>query len=165
MRAGRRLDVGRKSRAKDARHHPELHQFDKSRASSTARRARAEGLRAAAGLAAVRHASECPYRVIDVAAGDLTAVGRPQVRLQAWIPAQGLSRADVDVELHHLSGAPVGDPLPGCQRQTQIMATLSGTLAAPIGWFAIWNHQRHDGVGGPGHWFPFVGVEVLEPVA
>ena len=54
---------------------------------------------------------ELPYRVIDVAAGDLGRVGRAQVRLRGVGADPGpLPRADLDVELHDLPGPPAADP-------------------------------------------------------
>ena len=63
---------------------------------------------------------EVPYRVIDVAAGDLGLQRRPQVRLRGVGAHAGpLPRADLDVELHHLPGPPAGRPLPRRRRQSR----------------------------------------------
>ena len=48
---------------------------------------------------------EMPYRVIDVAAGDLGLLGGPQVRLRGvGADAGPLPRAHLDVELHDVPG-------------------------------------------------------------
>ena len=54
---------------------------------------------------------ELPYRVIDVAAGDLGRLGGAQVRLRGvGADAGPLPRADLDVELHDVPGPPAADP-------------------------------------------------------
>ena len=61
---------------------------------------------------------EVPYRVIDIAAGDLGSSAARKFDCEAWVPdAEDLPRADVDVELHHVPGAAAVDPLPRRERQ------------------------------------------------
>jgi seryl-tRNA synthetase len=109
---------------------------------------------------------EVPYRVIDVAAGDLGSSAARKFDCEAWVPTQQAYR-----ELTSTSNCttfqarrlatryrdPAGKP--------QIAATLNGTLATTRWLVAILeNHQRPDGsVRVPEALVPFVGAEVLEP--
>ena len=109
---------------------------------------------------------EVPYRVIDVAAGDLGSSAARKFDCEAWVPTQQAYR-----ELTSTSNCttfqarrlatryrdPSGKP--------QIAATLNGTLATTRWLVAILeNHQRPDGsVQVPQALVPFVGTEVLEP--
>jgi seryl-tRNA synthetase len=109
---------------------------------------------------------EVPYRVIDVAAGDLGSSAARKFDCEAWVPSQQAYR-----ELTSTSNCttfqarrlatryrdPSGKP--------QIAATLNGTLATTRWLVAILeNHQRPDGsVRVPEALVPFVGTEVLEP--
>ena len=90
---------------------------------------------------------EVPYRVIDVAAGDLGSERGPQVRLRGVGAVAGpLPRGDLDVELHHVPGPPAARPLPRRGRQAAVAATLNGTLATTRWLVAILeNHQQPDG--------------------
>ena len=108
---------------------------------------------------------EVPYRVIDVAAGDLGSSAARKFDCEAWVPTQQAYR-----ELTSTSNCttfqarrlatryrdPSGKP--------QIAATLNGTLATTRWLVAILeNHQRPDGsVRVPEALVPFVGTEVLE---
>jgi seryl-tRNA synthetase len=110
---------------------------------------------------------EVPYRVIDVAAGDLGSSAARKFDCEAWVPTQQAYR-----ELTSTSNCttfqarrlatryrdPSGKP--------QIAATLNGTLATTRWLVAILeNHQRPDGsVRVPQALVPFVGTEVLEPI-
>ena len=53
---------------------------------------------------------ELPYRVVDIAAGDLGAPAFRKFDIEAWMPGRGeggaLRRGVVDLELHGLPGAP-----------------------------------------------------------
>ncbi|HEY2085977.1 MAG TPA: serine--tRNA ligase [Mycobacterium sp.] len=109
---------------------------------------------------------EVPYRVIDVAAGDLGSSAARKFDCEAWVPTQQAYR-----ELTSTSNCttfqarrlatryrdPSGKP--------QIAATLNGTLATTRWLVAILeNHQRPDGsVRVPEALVPYVGTEVLEP--
>lgn len=109
---------------------------------------------------------EVPYRVIDVAAGDLGSSAARKFDCEAWVPTQQAYR-----ELTSTSNCttfqarrlatryrdPAGKP--------QTAATLNGTLATTRWLVAILeNHQRPDGsVRVPAALVPFVGTEVLEP--
>jgi seryl-tRNA synthetase len=109
---------------------------------------------------------EVPYRVIDVAAGDLGSSAARKFDCEAWVPTQQAYR-----ELTSTSNCttfqarrlatryrdPAGKP--------QIAATLNGTLATTRWLVAILeNHQQPDGsVRIPAALVPFVGADVLEP--
>ena len=61
----------------------------------------------------ILQALRIPYRVVNVAAGDLGAPGDEEVRLRGLVPVPGaLPRADVDLEHDGLPGAPARHPLP-----------------------------------------------------
>jgi seryl-tRNA synthetase len=107
-----------------------------------------------------------PYRVIDVAAGDLGASAARKFDCEAWIPSQQAYR-----ELTSTSNCTTyqarrlsiryRDP----QGKPQIAATLNGTLATTRWLVAILeNHQQPDGsVRVPDALVSFVGTGLLEP--
>lgn len=110
---------------------------------------------------------EVPYRVIDVAAGDLGSSAARKFDCEAWIPTQGAYR-----ELTSTSNCTTFQARRLATRyrdengKPQIAATLNGTLATTRWLVAILeNHQRPDGtVRVPDALVPFVGTELLEPV-
>jgi seryl-tRNA synthetase len=111
---------------------------------------------------------EVPYRVIDVAAGDLGSSAARKFDCEAWLPTQRTYR-----ELTSTSNCTTFQArrLATRYRDTggkpQIVATLNGTLATTRWLVAILeNHQHPDGsVRVPDALVPFVGTEVLEPVS
>ncbi|WP_343574688.1 serine--tRNA ligase [Mycobacterium sp.] len=111
---------------------------------------------------------EVPYRVIDVAAGDLGSSAARKFDCEAWVPTQQAYR-----ELTSTSNCTTFQARRLATRyrdasgKPQIAATLNGTLATTRWLVAILeNHQRPDGsVRIPAALVPFVGAEVLEPVA
>src|ERR1700756_364250 len=110
---------------------------------------------------------DVPYRVIDVAAGDLGASAARKFDCEAWLPSQQAYR-----ELTSTSNCTtfqarrLGIPYRDESGKPQIAATLNGTLATTRWLVAILeNHQRPDGsVTVPAPLVPFVGTELLEPV-
>lgn len=110
---------------------------------------------------------EVPYRVIDVAAGDLGASAARKFDCEAWVPTQQTYR-----ELTSTSNCTTFQARRLSVRyrddagRPQIAATLNGTLATTRWLVAILeNHQQPDGsVRVPAALVPFVGTEVLEPV-
>ncbi|GBE64096.1 serine--tRNA ligase [Mycobacterium sp. MFM001] len=110
---------------------------------------------------------EVPYRVIDVAAGDLGSSAARKFDCEAWIPTQGAYR-----ELTSTSNCTTFQARRLATRyrdengKPQIAATLNGTLATTRWLVAILeNHQRPDGtVRVPEALVPFVGTELLEPL-
>jgi seryl-tRNA synthetase len=109
---------------------------------------------------------EVPYRVIDVAAGDLGSSAARKFDCEAWVPTQQAYR-----ELTSTSNCTTFQARRLATRyrddngKPQIAATLNGTLATTRWLVAILeNHQRPDGsVRVPAALAPFVGTEVLEP--
>jgi seryl-tRNA synthetase len=110
---------------------------------------------------------EVPYRVIDVAAGDLGSSAARKFDCEAWVPTQGTYR-----ELTSTSNCTTFQARRLATRyrdaagKPQIAATLNGTLATTRWLVAILeNHQQPDGsVRVPDALVPFVGTELLEPV-
>ncbi|HTQ17461.1 serine--tRNA ligase [Mycobacterium sp.] len=110
---------------------------------------------------------EVPYRVIDVAAGDLGSSAARKYDCEAWVPTQGTYR-----ELTSTSNCTTFQARRLATRyrdrngKPQTAATLNGTLGTTRWLVAILeNHQQADGsVRVPAALVPFVGCEVLEPV-
>jgi seryl-tRNA synthetase len=109
---------------------------------------------------------EVPYRVIDVAAGDLGSSAARKYDCEAWVPSQARYREvtstsncttfqarRLSVRYRDENGKP------------QTAATLNGTLGTTRWLVAILeNHQQPDGsVRVPEALVPFVGTDVLEP--
>ncbi len=109
---------------------------------------------------------EVPYRVIDVAAGDLGSSAARKFDCEAWVPTQQTYR-----ELTSTSNCTTFQARRLATRyrddngKPQIAATLNGTLATTRWLVAILeNHQQPDGsVRIPDALVPYVGAEVLEP--
>jgi seryl-tRNA synthetase len=109
---------------------------------------------------------DVPYRVIDVAAGDLGASAARKFDCEAWVPSQQTYR-----ELTSTSNCSTFQARRLSVRyrdengRPQTAATLNGTLATTRWLVAILeNHQQPDGsVRVPQALVPFVGTEVLEP--
>ena len=109
---------------------------------------------------------EVPYRVIDVAAGDLGSSAARKFDCEAWVPTQRAYR-----ELTSTSNCTTFQARRLATRyrdaagKPQIATTLNGTLATTRWLVAILeNHQRPDGsVRVPDALVPFVGTELLEP--
>lgn len=112
-------------------------------------------------------AIEVPYRVIDVAAGDLGSSAARKFDCEAWVPSQRTYR-----ELTSTSNCTTFQARRLSVRyrddngKPQIAATLNGTLATTRWIVALLeNHQRADGsVRVPAALVPFVGREILEPL-
>ncbi len=109
---------------------------------------------------------DVPYRVIDVAAGDLGSSAARKFDCEAWVPTQQAYR-----ELTSTSNCTTFQARRLATRyrddngKPQIAATLNGTLATTRWLVAILeNHQQSDGsVRVPPALVPFVGTEVLAP--
>jgi seryl-tRNA synthetase len=156
------------SYGKDTRGIIRVHQFDKVEAFvyCNPADAEAEHQRLLGWQREMLARIEVPYRVIDVAAGDLGSSAARKFDCEAWVPTQQAYR-----ELTSTSNCttfqarrlatryrdPAGKP--------QTAATLNGTLATTRWLVAILeNHQQPDGsVRVPAALVPFVGAEVLEP--
>ncbi|MFC4908545.1 serine--tRNA ligase [Actinomadura gamaensis] len=110
---------------------------------------------------------EIPYRVIDVAAGDLGTSAARKYDCEAWVPTQGRYREVTstsnctEFQARRLSVRSRDD-----EGKSRPVATLNGTLATTRWMVAILeNHQQADGsVRVPKALQKFLGLEVLEPV-
>jgi len=157
------------SYGKDTRGIIRVHQFDKVEMFSFCRPedAAQEHQRLLAWERDMLAKVELPYRIIDIAAGDLGTSAARKFDCEAWVPTQGRYR-----ELTSTSNCTEFQA-----RRLRIrlrdadgvrpVATLNGTLATTRWAVAILeNHQRADGsVRVPVALQPYVGGrEVLEPV-
>jgi seryl-tRNA synthetase len=157
------------SYGKDTRGILRVHQFDKVEMFSWCRPedAAEEHKRLLAWEKEMLAKVDLPYRVIDVAAGDLGSSAARKYDCEAWVPTQGRYRELTStsncttfqsrrLRVRLKDGADVGP-----------VATLNGTLATTRWIVAILeNHQQADGsVVVPEALRPYVGTEVLKPVA
>jgi seryl-tRNA synthetase len=159
------------SYGKDTRGIIRVHQFDKVEMFSfcAPEDAAAEHRRLLAWEREFLDAIEVPYRVIDVAAGDLGSSAARKFDCEAWIPTQGTYREVTstsnctEFQSRRLNIRARGES------GTTPVATLNGTLCAlPRTIVAILeNHQQPDGsVRVPQALVPYLGGrEVFEPVA
>ncbi|GIE87217.1 serine--tRNA ligase [Actinoplanes regularis] len=157
------------SHGKDVRGILRVHQFDKVEMFSFCKPedALAEHERLLAMEEEMLAKVEIPYRVIDVAAGDLGSSAVRKFDCEAWVPSQGRYREvtstsncttfqarRLNIRYRDENGKP------------QTAATLNGTLATTRWLIPILeNHQQPDGsVRVPKALQPFLGGrEVLEP--
>ncbi|MEB4209390.1 serine--tRNA ligase [Mycobacterium sp. 94-17] len=156
------------SYGKDTRGIIRVHQFDKVEGFvyCTPADAAAEHQRLLGWQREMLARIEVPYRVIDVAAGDLGSSAARKFDCEAWVPTQGAYR-----ELTSTSNCTTFQARRLATRyrddngKPQTAATLNGTLGTTRWLVAILeNHQRPDGsVRVPAALVPFVGTEVLEP--
>ncbi|MFC4376603.1 serine--tRNA ligase [Nocardia halotolerans] len=156
------------SYGKDTRGIIRVHQFDKVEmfVYTTPEQADAEHQRLLAWEREMLAAIEVPYRVIDVAAGDLGSSAARKFDCEAWVPTQQAYR-----ELTSTSNCTTFQARRLSIRyrdengKAQVAATLNGTLATTRWIVAILeNHQQADGsVRVPEALVPFVGTEVLTP--
>ncbi|RAU97795.1 serine--tRNA ligase [Mycolicibacter senuensis] len=156
------------SYGKDTRGIIRVHQFDKVEAFVYCRPAEAEAEhdRLLGWQREMLARIEVPYRVIDVAAGDLGSSAARKFDCEAWVPSQGTYR-----ELTSTSNCTTFQARRLATRyrddngKPQTAATLNGTLATTRWLVAILeNHQQPDGsVRVPAALVPYVGAEVLEP--
>jgi len=157
------------SYGKDTRGIIRVHQFDKVEGFVYCRpeEAEAEHGRLLGWQREMLARIEVPYRVIDVAAGDLGSSAARKFDCEAWVPTQDAYR-----ELTSTSNCTTFQARRLSTRyrddngKPQTAATLNGTLGTTRWLVAILeNHQQADGsVRVPGALVPFVGTEVLEPV-
>lgn len=156
------------SYGKDTRGIIRVHQFDKVEAFVYCRPedAESEHQRLLGWQRQMLELIDVPYRVIDIAAGDLGSSAARKFDCEAWVPTQQAYR-----ELTSTSNCTTFQARRLATRyrddhgKPQIAATLNGTLATTRWLVAILeNHQQPDGsVRVPAALVPFVGAEVLEP--
>jgi len=154
---------------KDTRGIIRVHQFDKVEMFSFIKPddAKAEHLRLLEWEKDFLKAMEVPFRVIDVASGDLGSSAIRKFDCEAWIPTQGAYREVTstsnctEFQARRLNIRYREDGA------TKPVATLNGTLVAvPRMIVAILeNHQNIDGtVNVPKALRPFLGVDTLAPI-
>src|SRR5262245_37657400 len=158
------------SYGKDTRGIIRVHQFDKVEMFSYCRpeEAAAEHLRLLACEEELLAKMELPYRVIDVAAGDLGSSAARKYDCEAWLPSQGAYRELTSTSnCTTFQGRRLGVRYRDDDGKPQTAATLNGT-AATTRWIVaiLENHQQPDGsVAVPKALQPFLGGrDVLEPV-
>ncbi len=158
------------SYGKDTRGVVRVHWFDKVEMFSFCppEEAQAEHLRLLEWEKQFLGALELPFRVVDIAAGDLGSSAARKFDCEAWFPAQGRYR-----ELTSTSNCTtfqarrLGVRYRDTEGRPQPAATLNGTLCAVTRTIAclLEVHQQADGsVRVPAALQPFMGgLEVLEP--
>ena len=112
-------------------------------------------------------AVEIPYRIIDIAGGDLGSSAARKFDTEAWIPTQGTYRELTSTSnCTTFQGRRLNTRYRDSDGKTQTAATLNGTLATTRWLVAILeNHQQADGsVVVPEALRPFVGKDIIEPV-
>jgi seryl-tRNA synthetase len=158
------------SYGKDTRGIIRVHQFDKVEMFSYCRPedAEAEHQRLLGWERDMLAAIEVPYRVIDVAAGDLGSSAARKYDCEGWVPSQNRYR-----ELTSTSNCTTFQArrlnvrYRDADGRTQVAATLNGTLATTRWIVAILeNHQRADGsVAVPEQLRPLLGRDELTGVS
>ena len=159
------------SHGKDTRGIIRVHQFTKLEMFiyCTAEEAETEHERLLALEKEMLGAMELPYRVIDVAAGDLGGPAARKFDCEAWVPTQGKHReltSTSNCTTFQARRLRIRERVAG-GKGTQVVATLNGTLATTRWLVAILeNHQLPDGsVRVPEAMRPYLGgLEVIEPV-
>ena len=158
------------SHGRDVRGILRVHQFDKVEMFSFCRpeQARDEHQRLLAMQEEMLAKVEVPYRVIDVAAGDLGSSAARKYDCEAWVPSQDRYREVTSTSnCTTFQGRRLGIRYRDADGRPQTAATLNGTLATTRWLIPILeNHQQSDGsVRVPKALQPFLGGrDVLEPV-
>ncbi|MEO3927372.1 serine--tRNA ligase [Micromonosporaceae bacterium B7E4] len=157
------------SYGRDTRGIMRVHQFDKVEMFSYCRpeEAHDEHLRLLAWEEEMLAKVELPYRVIDVAAGDLGSSAARKYDCEAWVPSQGRYREVTSTSnCTTFQARRLNVRYRDEQGRPQMAATLNGTLATTR-WLVpiLENHQQPDGsVRVPKALQPYLGGrDVLEP--
>lgn len=155
------------SYGKDTKGIIRVHQFDKVEAFVYCRPpdAEAEHQRLLGWQREMLALIEVPYRVIDVAAGDLGMSAARKFDCEAWVPTQDTYRELTSTSnCSTFQARRLGTRYRDDNGKPQTAATLNGTLATTRWLVAILeNHQQADGsVRVPAALVPYVGTEVLE---
>jgi len=157
------------SYGKDVRGILRVHQFDKVEMFSFVRpeEAAAEHRKLLAMEEEMLAKVEIPYRVIDVAAGDLGSSAARKFDCEAWVPSQGRYREVTSTSnCTTFQSRRLNIRYRDADGRTQPVATLNGTLATTRWLIPILeNHQQPDGsVRVPKALQPFLGGrDVLTP--
>ncbi|MFB9906452.1 serine--tRNA ligase [Allokutzneria oryzae] len=158
------------SYGKDTRGIIRVHQFDKVEMFVYTRPedAHDEHLRLLAWEEEMLAKVELPYRVIDVAGGDLGSSAARKYDCEAWLPTQQAFReVSSTSNCTTFQARRLSVRYRDADNKSQIAATLNGTLATTRWIVAILeNHQQADGsVRVPAALRPFMGgKDVLEPI-
>jgi seryl-tRNA synthetase len=158
------------SHGRDVRGILRVHQFDKVEMFSFCRpeEAREEHQRLLAMQEEMLAKVEVPYRVIDVAAGDLGTSAARKYDCEAWVPSQDRYREVTSTSnCTTYQARRLGIRYRDADGRPQTAATLNGTLATTRWLIPILeNHQQPDGsVRVPKALQAFLGGrDVLEPV-
>jgi len=157
------------SYGKDTRGIIRVHQFDKVEMFSFCKPedAKQEHQRLLQWEKDFLNAMEIPYRVIDVASGDLGSSANRKFDIEAWIPTQGAYREVTSTSNCTEFQARRLNIRFKDSEGTKAIATLNGTLVAiPRMIVAILeNHQNADGtVNVPAALHPFLGMTRFELV-
>ena len=111
---------------------------------------------------------ELPFRVIDVAAGDLGSSAARKYDCEAWIPTQGKYREVTSTSnCTEFQARRLSVRVRETDGNVRPLATLNGTLCAMTRNIVaiLENHQQADGsVRVPEALRPFLGTDVLRPV-
>jgi seryl-tRNA synthetase len=157
------------SHGRDVRGIFRVHQFDKVEIFVFCRpeQAHAEHQRLLAWEEELLAAVEVPYRVIDVAAGDLGTSAARKYDCEAWVPSQGRYREVTSTSnCTTFQARRLNTRYRDADGRPQVAATLNGT-AATTRWLIpiLENHQQPDGsVRVPTVLQPYLGRDVLKPV-
>jgi seryl-tRNA synthetase len=156
------------SYGKDTRGIMRVHQFDKIEMFVYCKPedAEAEHLKLLAWEEEMLAKVEIPYRVIDVAAGDLGSSAARKYDCEAWVPSQGRYREVTSTSnCTTFQSRRLNIRYRDADGKPQAVATLNGTLATTRWLIPILeNHQQPDGsVRVPKALQPFLGRDVLEP--
>ncbi|HLL66790.1 MAG TPA: serine--tRNA ligase [Micromonosporaceae bacterium] len=158
------------SHGKDVRGILRVHQFDKVEMFSFCRPAdaAAEHLRLLAWEEEMLAKVEVPYRVIDVAAGDLGSSAARKYDCEAWVPSQQRYREVTSTSnCTTFQARRLNIRYRDADGKPQTAATLNGTLATTRWLIPILeNHQQPDGsVRVPKALQPYLnGRDLLEPL-
>jgi seryl-tRNA synthetase len=156
------------SYGKDTRGIIRVHQFDKVEMFSFCdpSDAREEHLRLLAWEKEMLAKIEVPYRVIDVAAGDLGTSAARKYDCEAWVPSQRRYRELTSTSnCTEYQARRLSVRFRDADGRTRPVATLNGTLATTRWIVALLeNHQEADGsVRVPRALRRYLGSEVLKP--
>jgi seryl-tRNA synthetase len=157
------------SYGKDVRGILRVHQFDKVEMFSFCRPEQAadEHLKLLAMEEEMLAKVEVPYRVIDVAAGDLGSSASRKFDCEAWVPSQGRYREVTSTSnCTTFQARRLNIRFRDADGKPQTAATLNGTLATTRWLIPILeNHQQPDGsVRVPKALQPYLGGrDILEP--
>jgi seryl-tRNA synthetase len=152
---------------KDTRGLFRVHQFDKAEMFSFVRpdRSRDEHDYLLEREEEIVRALEIPYRVVNVAAGDLGSSAAKKYDIEAWFPGQGRYREitstsnTTDFQSRRLKIRFKDD-----DGKNQLVHTLNGTVVTPRHLIALMeNHQDADGsIHIPSVLVPYTGFDVIE---